>query len=163
MPAVKERPKVELGKINKLSVLLALALNDLIRFMRMRNHKIEMNAVWLHVNDSCEPVSEFNPCEACLAGAVMYLELACPPQSNPEPQDYDEAVSCRLMALNLLRMGAVGMAAQKLGIKTKVRDRYIPKMGSYDPREKEEWKKGMWRDWRKSMRRLLKDLKEAGE
>src|SRR4029078_9579794 len=99
-------------------------MNDRIRYVRMKNHRIEMNAVWLHVNDSCEPVSEFNPCEACLAGAVMYMELDCPPQSNPEPGDYDEAVADRLTALNALRMGAVGMAAQRLGLKTKIRDRY---------------------------------------
>jgi len=161
--AVKTKPKVKLGEINKLSVLLELALIDLARFMRMKNHKIEMNAVWLHVDDNCEPVSDSNPCEACLAGAVMYMELACPPQSNPEPQDYDEAISSRLLALNMLRMGAVQQAANNLGIKTKVRDRYIPKMGSYNPKEKEEWKKCMWRDWRKAMRKLLRELKGAGE
>jgi hypothetical protein len=142
-----KRRKVNLARIKKLSTLLALGLRDLRKQERAKNCCVDMDK-WL-VNNGL--------CVACLAGSVMRWSLNYRDKchfdawSGIDNAGFDNATVRRLDALNYLRQGLLGVAAEELGIKTGLQRRFV---ASYKD-DRDQW----WSD----MKQLLADLKSAGE
>lgn len=143
----KRRKKLKsLGRIKKLSTLLALALRDFAKFELAKNCQVNMRG-WLY--------NSGGKCVGCLAGSVMRLSLQTPRDVVCSvillPGDYDDATMDRLAAINALRGGYVASAALEMGIKTKVPYRDVPDYHACR------------NAWWEAMRNLLKDLRTAGE
>jgi hypothetical protein len=134
----KTRKLKSLKHIKKLSSLLALALRDVRKQERAKNSVVEMG-VWLRQNGKCL---------ACAAGSVMRFSLS---GKHYHPSQYDAPTKNRLYAINELREGWCTFAAQYLGTTSRLPYRQAPE---YD---------GPRGEWWKAMRKLLADLKAAGE
>ena len=142
------KTKTKTLRHKKLSSLLALALKDLAKQEKARNSVVYMGCF---LERDCK-----GRCIACLAGSVMRYSLGVrPPQTydviGKVPDDFNEQTTRRLYALDALRLGLVESAARELGIATILPDR---KVQAYSE-DRDAW----WAD----MRKLLKELREAGE
>jgi hypothetical protein len=150
--AVKKRTKKlkSLKHITKLSQLLALGLRDLAKQERGKNCRVDMGE-WLVMNGECI---------ACLAGSVMRHSMVLPEapefidlgRKYYEITQYDNCTHNRLRALNHIRSGSVADAAWRIGLKTKLAS--FRQVANYD-KCPSHW----WAD----MRKLLADLRKAGE
>lgn len=142
----KSKRKVKtLAHVKKLSQLLAIGLRDLRKQERAPKSEVDM-AEWLTKNGKCV---------ACVAGSVLRFSLGVKPKhrmilSECVPEDSREY---RLMrTLNYLRSGWIENASYAMGVPLSiVSDREVPK---YD---------GPNGEWWAAMRKLLADLKAAGE
>lgn len=87
------------------SALLRAALRDLKACEADNGYDISMVA-W-H--------SPGNPnCSVCLAGSVMAQSLGAKPGSMYHPTDFDTGVTACLLALNMFRVGYIGVALRHL-------------------------------------------------
>lgn len=136
----RKRKPLDLSKVKKLSTLLQIGLRDLRKQERAPKSEVDM-ATWLSRNGKCS---------ACLAGSVMRWSMGISVRRGESlmPMPFDSA----LYALDELRFGYVSSAANYLGVDTRVEDNFFIAEYRIDPKQ---W----WRD----MRRLLADLKKAGE
>lgn len=144
----------------KLSTAINIALADQRKAEKHEDMVIAMNAwhVWPARGSGNHPDLVFNKCHVCFAGAVMHFRFALPITLHADPEDYDtfgagwQAV---FRALDYVRSGRVCRALKKmnlLGIATPCSEWDIA-MPNYA-----EDRKG----FRKTMRKVSKELKEAG-
>lgn len=92
---------------DKLSELIALALDDLYKCKQDVRYKIDMEMFYHASKDRL--------CHVCLAGAVMAQSLQSPSYENRMPSYYGDAVERKLTALNWIRRGNIHTAFILLG------------------------------------------------
>ena len=146
MATKTKRRKLNLGRIKKLSTLLAIGLRDLRKHEETDGCKVDMD-VWLKSNGRCT---------ACMAGSVLRWSCGFDEKCklrllSDVDKRFDKPMVSRLLAINLLRQGLVESAAGYIGVGSNVKNRYVE---SYS-RDRYQW----WAD----MKQLLADLKAAGE
>lgn len=145
MAAAKK--KLKPLRVKKLSSLLAIGLRDLRKQERAKNSVVDMNE-WYKCNGTCT---------TCLAGSVMRFSMGVGrTEANGIWQfELPDDACGQLSALNDLRSGGVYSAWKawrgewREDLRSLVRD--VPR---YD---------GPNGDWWKAMRKLLADLRKAGE
>lgn len=91
---------------HKLWQLLQLALDDLKKVENDDKYSICMD-LWHFPIDGV--------CEVCLAGAVMAKTLEADTMSQFHPSQFGSKLSCKLKALNFLRIGQMGLALTEMG------------------------------------------------
>lgn len=160
------RKQKEFEAATKLSEILEIAIDDLLATEKLKDVEINMGA-WVEPKeaeydyDKDKYVQE-NGCIVCMAGSVMrqrYPKVIKELEFSATPHDfseYDDAEN-KLNAINSLRCGHVAAAARELGygeqfMKVRYRD-FDRSVAEYEDDRTQ---------FLKDMRRLLKDLKEAG-
>lgn len=129
---------------DKLSELLYIALEDLEKVEADPRYKIDMGA-WHRPNGKCS---------VCAAGSVMAMRLGVGLDEPAHPGEFDWDTDNKLMAINALRVGALGGAASFLGIQLPAsvpcevaglpsEGRYALDEMSYRARMRKQWKNHM--------------------
>ena len=137
----------------KMSALITLALADLAKCERSEKYAVYMG--WWH-----DRWTETSPCTVCFAGAVMAQSLGIGShitgwEKGLAPVDFP-GNGDQLYALNSLRSGLVGAAAEKLGLSPTERAtawslERVPCEHSDDPKQ-----------FRADMRKLARELEAVG-
>ena len=95
-----------------LGALLRVAVADMDGCRGDPRYRLRMGA-W-HMPGRVGGV-EGAPCEVCLAGAVMARSLGADPEEWLAPAEWTEDTRARLRALDLMRLGRVGEAFDRIG------------------------------------------------
>lgn len=134
----------QFARIKKPSLLIDIALGDMVKVRRRKGYHIIMST-WHAAPNT------LGSCAVCLAGSVMACSLKTPKGRSRSPLEF--ASKNQLFALNHLRVGEIGLACNSLGIPRpeKTFDRYITWYDEDHP--------GLFT---KAMRRLQKDLVKVG-
>lgn len=148
---VKKKQKLHRTLPRKLSDLMVLALEDLSRAEKSKRFDVQMNT-WACCDD--------NVCTVCFAGSVMVNvpavrkspSLPWVPSMLPQPGKY--------YALNCVRGGSVSQALAELkGVSQRRLDAYLGKYPCYEGVVSYHEDR---KQWKKDMRRIIKQLREFG-
>jgi len=163
--ARKPEPKpVDVGSINTLHELLAVAIGDFEKVLRNPSYGINIGSHW-H-----QPLAN-DRCSVCLAGSVMAMSLhgrrdACidvyDMQWGAERNTYPEPLVRRLLALNDLRLGDVADAAARLSLMHEDAVDRLDRKWSKKVRCSAARTRQHGYTFLREMRRLHADLAEAG-
>lgn len=139
-----------------MSKLIVLALNDLKKVERSRRYRVDMaifHAPTMFTGTLAAPLK----CTVCFAGAVMAARLGAPRDEELYPDDF-KGNAAQLQALDHLRRGRVGLAAESLGRSggkaMAIASRFDRDVPNYTPRTRKAF--------HTAMRKLARDLKAVG-
>ncbi len=136
----------QLSQIKKMSRLIKIALADLAKVERSKKYVVDMDAWHGPVDDGDEV-----RCAVCFAGSVMAKSLKENLTRSFDPTNFIS--SRQLYALNYLRHGYTRSAACELGVDMDKAAPYIRYITPYEDSPTQ---------FKKDMRKLAKDLEEAG-
>lgn len=132
---------------DKMSDLILLALDDLAKVEKDKRYHVDM---WtFHEKNG-------DKCDVCFAGSVMAMTLGKKINHRAFPDSFPEDTRWKLVALDELRMGNVGNAADLMDISHY--QKYCARYFSTEIAKYETDKSAFKRD----MKKLAKDLAKAG-
>lgn len=111
---------------NKLYKLIRVALADMRKCMESDKYEIQMGVWHAPVEDGI--------CAVCAAGAVMAQTLKRKPTRELDPFDFSVDIQTKLLSLNALRMGFVGLAINEMGL-PEPKKNYDCYISPFDPDE----------------------------
>lgn len=141
----------------KPSALLRLALSDISKVRRDRKYVIDMNQ-WHNPSGGCH---------VCLSGAVMVRTLCVAADKYAQPYNGFFSSGCliiggwngkALLAIDELRDGEISSAISRLGYSI----RRFEKSGLPVFVETPKYTDENYKDWRRSLLRLARQLEDAG-
>lgn len=155
---VKKKPKLHRTLPSKLSDLMVLALRDLASVERLKGFVVEMQGWVNYYNDICE---------VCFSGAVMIHA----PEFQKASRHTGDQCWCPSMlpqtekyyALNFVRCGNVNAALLELYCDSNShRKRVCGYLAKYPGYEEVIGYREDRKQWKKDMRRIIKQLREFG-
>jgi len=132
------------------SQLITLAMDDLSKVEKTPGYDVEMG-YWHNPVRSFE--GKFLTCNVCFAGAVMAMTLGSKIIHYADPASYTDATNNKLKALDLFRQGCIASGFDCMGRRRVKGEPFDREIIPYSQNIKQ---------FKSGMRRLARDLKEAG-
>lgn len=136
------------------SQLIRVSLRDLRKVEKDEGYRVNMGD-W-HCGDE-----GLQPCEVCMAGAVMAKTLKVERSQNASPYSFDSSVAGKLLAIDFLRNGDVASAIDTLSVNHRQRHTRRRKMKDRGMRGVVDYHVDPAR-FRREMLRLARDLEAVG-